>query len=75
MTNWIAKPQDEQDKHISLESKIKQLLALGDKLVLCQIHELERLKLSSAKDRNKGYIENLYNHYVVKQLPKTYLMQ
>lgn len=68
-SNWI---HDEKPV-LSLKDKLKALLKIGHKLVLVQKHELERLKLLKHPDRYGVYIEELYTHYIVNNLPKTYL--
>ena len=69
MTNWI------QTKFtgLSIKDKLLALLKIGHKLVLVQKHELERLRISKHKDRNATYINDLYEHYIINKLPKTYL--
>ena len=69
--NWIHS----KDKNtLSLNDKLKELIKMGDKIVLVQLHELERIKVLKSKERFTTYIEQLYNHYIVEDLPKTYLM-
>lgn len=60
---------------VSVKDKLKQLLSMADKLVLVQVHELERIKAAEHKHRGKMnyYIENLYVHYVERGLSKTYM--
>ena len=58
---------------ITLSDKVKALLEKPYKLVLVQRHELERLRLNGKRSEKSTYINNLYNHYIVKKLPKTYL--
>lgn len=72
-TNWIY-----NDKPIlSLNDKLKDLINIGHKLVLCQLHELERIRLSNYAPRHieryENYINNLYNHYIINNSPKTYI--
>lgn len=68
MQNWIknSKPS------LSLKDMVDILLQNKDNLVLCQVHELERIRLKSHRDKYKEYIISLYNHYIEKKLPKTY---
>ncbi len=71
--NWI---KNQSIPILSIPDKLKALIKIGHKLVLCQLHELERIQLDkSISHRNEkgAYVENLYTHYIVKQLPKTYL--
>ena len=67
--NWIhsSKPV------LSLNDKLKELLKIEHKLVLVQFHELERIRHSKNIDKHCGYINYLYNNYIVNSLPKTYL--
>ena len=58
---------------LSLNDKVKDLLKIGHKLVLVQQHELERIRAAKHKDRYSDYINQLYQHYIVNGLPKTYL--
>jgi hypothetical protein len=67
--NWIHS----RKPIMTLPDKVKELLKIGDKLVLVQKHELERLKDDTHKDRHADYINQLYDHYIVKKLPKTFL--
>ena len=69
--NWIHNKKNT----ISLNDKVKKLIKIGDKLVLCQLHELERIKLSKHADRHSNYVNQLYTHYIINNLPKTYLHQ
>lgn len=71
--NWI---QNQKVQVLSIPDKMKALIKIGHKLVLCQLHELERLQVEnnvSHRGEKAGYVEFLYTHYIVKQLPKTYL--
>lgn len=52
---------------------VRKLLEQPYKLVLVQQHELERLRNLKNKLKHTDYITNLYDHYIVKQLPKTYI--
>lgn len=58
---------------ITLLDKVKKLLEQPYKLVLVQKNELERLRISNNRSKNAGYINHLYEHYIIKKLPKTYL--
>ena len=54
--------------------KIKRLLRQPYKLVLIQQQELESLRsLKSLIDYDIRYVDQLYEHYIVKGLGKTYL--
>lgn len=55
--------------------KIKRLLEQPYKLVLVQRHELERLRLNKSRSKHEGYINYLYDHYIVNKLPKTYMVE
>lgn len=59
----------------SLLDKVKELLSLENrhKLVLVQVHELERLKTDAWRSKHAGYVNQLYNHYIVNNGKKTYL--
>ena len=68
-SNWIH-----SDKPIlSLNDKVKELIKIGHKLVLCQLHELERIRLSTHTDRHANFIGYLYDNYITNNLTKTYL--
>lgn len=71
--NWIS--QSTGNPLPSFNDKVKALFEIRTKLVLCQQHEIERLKTSAHQDRHGVYIEQLYQHYIVKGLGKTYLNQ
>jgi len=68
-SNWIH----EKNPGPSINDKLVNLLKLGDSLVLVQKHELERIKKYRHKDRYAEYINQLYTHYIILSLPKTYL--
>jgi hypothetical protein len=68
-SNWIHN----EKPIISLNDKVKELIKIGHKLVLCQLHELERIRLSKHKDRYSNYVNYLYTNYIIDNLPKTYL--
>jgi hypothetical protein len=70
--NWIK--QSTGNPLPSLNDKVKALFEIRFKLVLCQQHEVERLKAKNKKEKFAEYIDNLYDHYIIKQLPKTYLV-
>ena len=67
--NWV----NDKVPSLTLNDKLKELIRIGYKLVLVQLHELERIRLSKHKDRYSDYIEMLYNHYIVLGLPKMYI--
>lgn len=69
-SNWIHS----KEVILSLNDKVKDLLKIGHKLVLVQQHELERIRATKHKDRHADYINQLYQHYIVDGLPKTYLL-
>ena len=69
-SNWIHS----KEVILSLNDKVKDLLKIGHKLVLVQQHELERIRATKHKDRYSDYINQLYQHYIVDGLPKTYLL-
>lgn len=60
-------------KTLSLKDKVRELLKNKHKLVLVQVQELERLMDDKRRNQNVGYIEQLYNHYIIQGLPKTYI--
>ena len=55
------------------KDKIRELLKIRRKLVLVQVHELERLHKNDKSYKDTEYVNNLYDHYIVNKLPKTYL--
>ena len=57
----------------SLNDKIKDLLQIHYKLVLVQADELQKIRLRNDKNKYIPYVDYLYDHYIVKGLPKTYL--
>jgi hypothetical protein len=67
--NWNI----ENTPKITINDKLKELLKQISKLVLVQAHELERIKMKGRFYRFEKYIDDLYTHYIVKKLPKTYL--
>lgn len=67
--NWV----NDKVSSLTLNDKLKELIKIGYKLVLVQLHELERIRLSKHKDRYSNYIEMLYNHYITLGLPKMYI--
>lgn len=71
MNNWIQQPEG----NLSLKDKCRELLKHSSRLVLVQQHELERILLIKRDIRgaNITYIEELYEHYIVQNKPKTYL--
>ena len=71
VANWVHSDAS----HLSLKDKVKDLLKIRHKLVLIQVHELERLRNSNKLNEQVKYVENLYNHYIVQGLPKTYIQQ
>jgi len=72
-TNWV---HDITNKAISFPDKIKALLKIEHKLVKCQADEIKRLQMRPRDHKGAAYtyVEYLYDHYVVKKLPKTYLL-
>lgn len=58
---------------VSLNDKVKQLLAIKTQLVAVQADELERIRYTSDKTRLAPFINYLFNNYIVLKLPKTYL--
>ena len=69
VANWVHSDAS----HLTLRDKVKELLKVHYKLVLVQVHELERLRNSSKLNESANYVDYLYNHYIVQQLPKTYI--
>lgn len=67
--NWIV----QKTPKVTLNDKLNDLLKQRSKLVLVQAHELERIKMKGRFYRFEKYIDDLYTHYIVKKLPKTYL--
>ena len=67
--NWIHNLVEEP----STKDKIKSLLNIGYKLVLVQLHELERIKNVKMKEPHYEYVGQLYQHYVIEGLPKMYI--
>ena len=72
LNNWIY---DKKKEVISLSDKIKTLLKPHNaiKLVHIQKCELELLQKDCRKSVSHDYVNYLYNHYIVNNLPKTYL--
>lgn len=69
MNNWIG------DKdHLSVVDKIKKLLVQPYKLVLVQQHELERLRVHEGRTKYSGYVNALYDHYIINNGAKTYTL-
>lgn len=68
-SNWIF----DKIPVVSLNDKVRELIAIRQKLVKVQADELDRIKILKNKDNYVGYINYLYNSYIVLQLPKTYL--
>lgn len=60
-------------KEPSLNDKIKELLQIHYKLVLVQADELQRIRLRNDKNKYIPYVDYLYDHYIINELPKTYL--
>lgn len=75
LTNWIHNKNSKNKDILSLSDKIKILLKPHNaiRLVYVQKCELELLKNDNKKDRSHFYIDYLYNHYIVLNLPKTFL--
>ena len=69
-TNWI---HDHKNLNLSFNDKLIALLKIGHKLVLVQFHELERIRVHRHKERFSEYINQLYQHYIEQNLPKTYM--
>lgn len=67
--NWI----NTKENKLSLKDKVISLLKIHYKLVLVQADELSRLRNSNKLCDNDYYINNLYEHYIINKLPKTYL--
>ena len=72
LNNWIYNSKKEV---MSLSDKIKILLKPKNaiKLVYIQKCELELLQKDAKKDKSHEYVNYLYNHYIVNNLPKTFL--
>ena len=69
-TNWVH----DKIPLLSTNDKIRELLKEPSKLVLVQVHELERIKAQNkSKLSTNDYVNRLYDHYIVKGLPKTYI--
>ena len=58
---------------LTLNDKLKDLVKIGHKLVLVQLHELERIRIAKDKSKYENYIETLYNHHIVLGLPEMYI--
>ena len=69
--NWIFKKDGEHS--LSNNDKLKELMKIGHKLVLVQLHEVERLCTARKRDSHNKYIQQLYKHYVIEKKPKTYI--
>lgn len=70
-SNWVN--SKEKENQFTTKDKLRELLRQPYKLVLVQQHELERLRTKCNAEDYTKYIDGLYDHYVVKKLPKTYL--
>lgn len=72
LNNWIY---DKKKEVISISDKIKILLKPHNaiKLVYVQFCELELLQRTRRKEFHNEYVNSLYNHYIVLNLPKTFL--
>lgn len=57
---------------LSANDKLKQLLKRPEKLVLVQQHELELIRSKNNSEKREGYIDLLYQHYIVEGKGKTY---
>lgn len=70
--NWIIEQKNPQ---LSLIDKLKLLKKPSNKvkMVLIQQHEIENITINHKVSVHKGYIEYLFDHYVINNLPKTYL--
>lgn len=68
-SNWIF----DKIPPVSLNDKVRELITMRHKLVKVQADELDRIKILKNKDNYVGYINYLYNSYIVQGLPKTYL--
>lgn len=73
LNNWVNTASGPTP--MSVLDKIKELLLIRDKLVLVQLHEVERIKEMHNPHRLSPYIEMLYKHYVTEGKPKLYLCQ
>ena len=69
MNNWAYQINPNT---LTTMDKIRELLSKPSRIVLVQVHELERAKTSRRKDRYEVYVDNLYKHYVINKLGKTY---
>ena len=67
--NWIHT----NTPQISLKDKIIALLKIHYKLVLVQVHELQRLRVHTKVHQHANYVNYLYQHYILENNPKTYL--
>lgn len=72
-TNWAQ--ENLTNNAISFPDKVKALYKIRMELVKVQRDELEKIRLNMRNHaiETYNYIEGLYDHYVVKKLPKTYL--
>jgi hypothetical protein len=68
--NWISSGNHQP---LSAMDQVKELLRIKHKLVLVQVHELERLRGSRRLFKYTTYIKDLHNHYIVNNGDKTYL--
>ncbi len=68
--NWIS-----DKNHLSVADKIKELLFQPYRLVLVQQHELERLRVHEGRAKYANYVNALYNHYIINNGFKTYLIK
>ena len=72
LDNWIYNKKKEV---MSISDKIKILLKPSNaiKLVFVQKCELEYLQKNIKNYKYFDYVNSLYNHYIINNLPKTYL--
>jgi hypothetical protein len=68
--NWIRA----LGKVVTIKDKIRELSLIERKLVLVQQDEVRRIRnTGSLTNIHVRYIEDLYKHYIIDKLPKTYL--
>lgn len=71
LNNWTM-DKGGKDK-LTSNDKLKELLKKPERLVLVQRHELELIRAQNKQFKREGYIDMLYNHYIVEGKDKTYI--
>jgi hypothetical protein len=71
-TNW--RHDSPKNPEASFSEKLRALLKIKDKLVKVQADTIHSMSLNNARGQEAyRYVEQLYKHYIIDKLPKTYL--